>query len=160
MKLIPLTQGQFAKVDDADFEWLNQWKWYAAKTHNGRQWMACRDFKNKTGSKHISMHRLILGLIDPRIEGEHKDGDSLNNQRCNLRPATKSQNQFNTNRSTRNTSGYKGVSFDRPRGKWKAAIKIDGKSKYLGSYGSPQEAADAYRSFAKAVCGEFYRDQS
>jgi len=98
MKKIPLTQGKLALVDDADYKWLNQWKWkvincnytcYAARTiylGGGRK-------NQKSGT--IQMHRLILNA-PINMEGDHKDGNGLNNQRSNLRLATSGQNSQNS----------------------------------------------------------------
>ncbi len=62
MKRIPLTQGQFALVDDEDYDRLNQFKWHAVKAH--RSYYAVRTIKDIDGKcKHIKMHREILGLV-------------------------------------------------------------------------------------------------
>lgn len=114
MKLIKLTQGKFAKVDDVDFNWLNQWSWQA---HTRCGIFYARRAIHKNGkTTTIIMHRLILGLTDPKIYGEHRNGDGLNNQRHNLRTATSSQNQMN-NRTTTGASKYKGVTKNKKR-KW------------------------------------------
>jgi len=73
MKKIPLTQGQFALVDDADFDWLNQWKWTAQKRPTGL-WHAARREGRK---RYVYMHRQILGLTEPRIRTDHQDGNEF-----------------------------------------------------------------------------------
>lgn len=150
-KEILLTQGKVAIVDDADFEWLNQWKWmyhytgYAVRSTYDR-------LTKKKGN--IRMHRTILSA-PPDKDVDHIDGDGLNNQRHNLRLATPSQNLANHKRKKHNTSGYTGVSWDKKRQKWRAYIGIDGKWKYLGRFDSKLAAAKAYDQAAVAYFGPF-----
>lgn len=155
MKKIPLSQGKFALVDDADFEWLNQWNWYANKNHN--TYYAVRSGKLNGKNTLILMHRQILGLTDPKIYGEHWDGDGLNNQRSNLRPATNSENQKNKKSKTNGTSKYLGVSWDKGCRKWVCHINIDGKAKYLGLFTDETQAALKYNEYAKIHHGDFAR---
>lgn len=156
MKLIPLTRGHFAKVDDADFEWLNQWKWYAHVASNTVY--AVRNIKVEKGKWTLLwMHRQILGLTDPEILGEHADGNGLNNTRKNIRPATHSQNQMNRTSKRNSSSGHKGVSWNKPLRKWVSLICIGGKSKHIGCFEKEEDAARAYNQFAKEHHGEYAR---
>jgi hypothetical protein len=91
---------------------------------------------------------------DPVDFIDHKDGVRDNNRFNNLRKATNSQNQANATWST-NTSGLKGVSWEKDRGKWRASITINGKAKNLGRYDSIVEAGRAYRVAAIEAWGEF-----
>ena len=150
MKLISLTQGQFAQVDDDDFEVLNQWKWCAQNTKTG--FYAAR--KDSTGY-YILMHRLILGLTDKSIKGEHIDRNSLNNQRYNLRKATHAQNMSNRRVLTKTSSKYLGVRWFARDKKWYAGITKDNKSMHIGSFDTEIEAALAYNNAAKKLHGEF-----
>ena len=100
MKIITLTQGQVAKVDDADFEWLSQWKWRATYTNSIKSYYAERGFLGK----HILMHRVLLNPNDG-YQVDHIDGDPLNNQRANLEIGTSSQHACNRNRNADNKSG-------------------------------------------------------
>ena len=99
MKKIPLTKGKFALVDDEDFERLSQFKWHYGKGYAAR----------KTNEDYIYMHKEILG-IGKKQEGDHKNGDKLNNQRANLRTCTHAQNMFNRRTQKNNVSGVSGVS--------------------------------------------------
>lgn len=153
MKLIALTRGQVAKVDDSDFEWLNQWKWHANRDPRSGKFYAVRRKGARSDRSSISMHRLLLGITDRKIQGDHRNGDSLDNQRFNLRAATNQQNAFNVGKFRNNTSGFKGVSF--ARGKWHARIQMNGRSKFLGSFDSPVSAAMAYKAAAQQLHGEF-----
>ena len=99
MKLIPLTKGLFAKVDDEDFEYLNQWKWTATfGSHNGDKVYARRNGKKSEGPlwrKTIRMHRQLLGVVgNATVVVDHLDSDGLNNQRSNLEATTVSENNL------------------------------------------------------------------
>lgn len=139
MKLIPLTQGLFAKVDDWWFDFLMQWKWHAAKDED--RFYARRSECNSKGKWiEIQMHRVILNT-PKHLQGEHKDHDGLNNQENNLRNSTQSQNCMN--RKPRGNSKYLGVHIE-TYGTITARISINGKQKYLGSFETEEKAAIAY----------------
>jgi len=72
----------------------------------------------------------------------------------NLRLATNSLNQANAWWST-NTSGFKGVTWQKSRGQWAAKITVNGKDKFLGRFATRVEAAKAYRNAAVEAWGEF-----
>ena len=84
---------------------------------------------------------------------DHVDRNRANNKFSNLREATVSQNQFNSTRA-KNKSGYRGVRPS-PEGKWQAALCVDGKSKFLGSYDTAEKAALRYDQEAIKQGGEF-----
>lgn len=156
MKEIPLTRGQFAIVDDADFEWLNKWKWQAQK--NATTYYAVRtDYsKGKRNPVLIYMHCEILGLIkDSAIEGDHRDRNGLNNQRNNLRLATRSQNCANRAVYKKCSSKYNGVGWHKVTNKWSAYIGKDNEQYHLGIFETEIEAAIAYNKAASELFGEF-----
>jgi len=162
MKLIPLTQGLFAKVDDEDYEWLNQWKWLAKESDKGH-FYACRNPPREKGKNRtmIRMHNLIMGVLEGN-RVDHKDRDGLNNQRNNLRFSTPSQNSANTSvRVNKKSSNYFGVFKMKSYNKtyWKAAIKVNYKQVSLGTYPFTANgevlAAKAYNEAAVKYKGEF-----
>jgi hypothetical protein len=155
MKLIPLTQGKFAQVDDADYDFLMQWKWHADKSPSGNTFYAKRNDKSSGKNKAICMHRLLLGLTAPKIFGEHRDQNGLNNQRDNLREATHSENMRNTKSKKGSSSKYKGVSWVAKRNKWQSNIWLDRKQYPLGHFKLESEAALAYNKKAIELFGEF-----
>ena len=87
---------------------------------------------------------------------DHIDADRSNNTFWNLRLCTPEQNKLNVGRSCRNTSGYKGVSYNKPTGKWKAKIQCDGVDHYLGLHKTPEQAHKAYVKLGKELHGEFF----
>jgi hypothetical protein len=150
MREIPLTRGKVTMVDDADFEWLNQWKWFAHKSPGGH-WYAVRARPN---FRKIWMHRLILDTPDG-LQTDHRNNDGLDNQRHNIRTCSPSQNQHNqTPHKHKGTSVFKGVSLTKERA-WKASIGIGRQTRYLGVFPSEIEAALAYDHIARELFGDF-----
>lgn len=138
MKEIRLSQNKIALVDDGDFNYINQWKWYAENRGYG--------FYARTmiGRKNFYMHRFILDVFEKNIIIDHKDRNPLNNQRDNIRIANTSQNLFNKSAHKDGKSKFLGVCWDSERQKWMAAIGYDNKQHFLGRYNSEIEAAKAY----------------
>lgn len=149
---IPLTQGKVAIVDEEDYKWLSQHKWCAHKEHNG-DWYAIRNIYEHDKQTTIYMHREILRPPE-KMETDHKDGNGLNNQRHNLRAATRSQNAQNR-RKKKGVSRFKGVSWYGRIAKWQVSIRIKNKGVHLGYFSSEIEAAQAYDSVARRCFGEF-----
>lgn len=141
MKLIPLTKGKFAKVDDADFDWLNQWKWNACKAHNGLYYARRYDYSGPR-RKLVLMARLILGVTDPKILTDHEDRDTLNNQRYNLRESNKSLNAINSDR----VEFASGIYFDKNRCTYKA-FKLRPK-RYVGTFHTKEAAQTALENYS------------
>ncbi len=159
MKEIQLTQGKYAMVDDEDYEKLRQYKWGAIQKAGGlwyaRRYVYCGVKKYKQ----IYMHREITSIAEG-ILIDHKDRNGLNNQKDNLRLCTVKQNCWNSRSRENSFSKYKGVSFrleEWLKKRWRAAIEIDGKSKYLGDYLTEEEAAIAYDYAAIRHQREFVR---
>ena len=154
MKRIKLTQGQYALVDDADFIRFGNLKWQAEWNRYTKSFYAKR-VGPRPKRQHISLHREILGLTDPRVKGDHENHDTLNCQRYNLRAATSSQNAMNRKGpQTNSKSGVRGVRFNR-NGRWEANIGIRRKQKYLGSFLTIAAAAAAYKAANRHRFGEF-----
>jgi len=150
-KIITLTQGKEAIVDDVDFDELSKYKWYY-DTYG----YAGRTISRKLGKKNIKMHRVIM-KTPTGMETDHLDGNPLNNQRNNLRICTHSENIKNQKRRADNTSGYRGVSFRSDTGKWGACIWNNNQHYSLGAFENPIDAALAYDEAAKKYHGEFAR---
>ncbi len=155
MKLIELTKGYFAKVDDWRFEELSKHSW-CVTTWKGKIYARRRKpGPVKDGCPDIRMHRQVMGVTDPKIEVDHIDGDTLNCQEGNLRASTRSQNACNRGVDKRSKTGYKGVSAVAGTKKWRAYIVKDCKQKSLGWHDCPIKAARAYDTAATELHGEF-----
>jgi hypothetical protein len=144
MKTIELTKGKVALVDDCDSEYLNQFNWWWFKGY---------------ASSHVKgvgilMHRAIMTPTD-LDHIDHIDGNGCTNTRANLRLVTNSQNSYNQGLRINNTSGYKGVSRDKRRTKWRAYIVLKGKQYGLGVFDCKHAAAAAYNKKALEFYGEF-----
>ena len=140
MRVIHLTQGQVALVDDDDYVRLSQYKWFAHKnrnTHYAERNQLCENGKYKL----VQMHKEVID-VPAGYMCDHIDHDGLNNQRSNLRIVTNRQNC--QNKRMVGTSIYPGVHWSKRTKKWEAKIRIDGRHKYLGRYKNEKDAFNAY----------------
>jgi len=151
MKEIFLTQNKVALVDDKDFDYLNQFKWYAER--KGNTYYAARKIVVNGLKTSIRMHTVILNIKNGLI-CDHIDHNGLNNQRNNIRICTNRQNSMN--KSSSGISKYLGVSPSNIDKKpWRAFIKINGKSTSLGYFKTEKDAAKIYNEAAKEHFKEF-----
>lgn len=149
-KLIPLSKGLHAIVDDEDFEWLSQWKWSAMGGKKGWTHYA-------SGSQGM-MHRLILGLKPhhKRI-ADHINGNGLDNRRCNLRRVTNGQNQRNKGPNKNNTLGIKGVYWHLQKKRFQVQVMHNWKAIYIGRYLTLEKAIKARNQAYKRYHGKYAR---
>jgi len=144
MKVMPLTKGKFAIVDDKDFEWLSQWKWSLAASGNHARRNVTHNGKQKT----IFMHQEILGIKEG-FYTDHINCNGLDNRKENLRFATKSQNSMNRNHKCR------GVYRRKINGRYRVYIRVKGKSKYLGDYATQEDGLKVRREAEKTYYKEY-----
>lgn len=139
MKIIPLTQNKYTKVDDTDFEWLSKWSWCVYWNKYTKSFYALRNGKNKNGKKYpVYMAREILGLTKgDKRQADHINHNTLDNRSSNLRIVTIQQNAWNR----KNAKGY---SWHKPTKKYIAKIKSNGKTIYLGLFHTIGKAHNAY----------------
>ena len=152
MKVIELTKGQVTLVDDDDYKWLCKYKWhlhpkcYAAHTRS----------RAYSKQRIILMHRMIMDAQDDE-QVDHINHDTLDNRRENLRLCTCPENQRNRRKVLKSgvSSIFKGVSWNWWCHKWRARIKINNYTYYLGIFENEQDAALAYDMKAIELFGEF-----
>lgn len=157
---ILLTQGKYAIVDAIDYEWLMQWRWYAERSKRKRcedQWYARTKVTTNGNTIAFRMHQEIAKRSNlPKSQTyDHRDHNGLNNQRENIRPATKSQNAANGRKIKGTTSRFKGVCWFKPTKMWSATIHLNGHKISLGYFHSEHDAGMAYIKSAKKMFGEF-----
>lgn len=137
-----------AKIDKKDVDKVKGYKWclgnhgYAQTTRSG---------------KHIKLHRIILDLTDPLIEGDHKSGDRLDNRRDNLRVCNRCQNTQNARLRRDNTSGAKGVYWSKDSQKWGGKVRVSGRYYFIGYFDDLEEATKAVNQSRLRLHGEFAR---
>lgn len=151
MKLIPLTQGKFAQVDDEDFEWISKWKWFF---HN--KGYAARGAPRNASKKRqlIMMHRVIINT--PKgLDTDHKNRNRLDNTKENLRLATRSENLYNSKVRCDNKLKMKGVY--KKQSKYLSRISENGKRVVIGLFDTPEAAHEAYQDAASRLHGEFFK---
>jgi len=125
-------------VDAADFEWLSAWRWRL--TSRG---YAVRG----EGRRNVYLHRELLGLErGDGLEGDHRNGDPLDNRRENLRVVSHTGNQQNRHYGY-GSSTHRGVCWHKARSKWEAHARLAGKRHYLGLFTDEQQAAAAAARF-------------
>ena len=150
MQQIELTQGQYAIVDDDDYDEINQFNWCFSHGYAVR---AVTISKGKR--KWQRMHRLVTNC-SADMEVDHANHDKLDNRKSNLRVCSRSENNHNQQILTyAKSSVYKGVSFYKRIGKWQAQIKLNNKNKSLGYFTNEIDAAIAYNVAAIELFGEF-----
>lgn len=133
-----------AKIDDEGYNRVLPYSWSK---------MAGKQIHAKTAQGLVNLSNFIM--IDFSSIFDHKDRDFLNNQKENLRKCTQSLNMANRSKYGKYSSKYKGVSFCVRDDCWRAHIKINGKSKSLGTFMTEVGAAKAYNSAASTAFGEF-----
>lgn len=93
----------------------------------------------------------------PAGDLDHINRDKLDNRIANLREASRSENCANIGVPSHNTSGFKGVSYNRMMGKWTAYIRCRGRRYHLGAFATAEAAAAAYDEAAVRLFGRFAR---
>lgn len=148
MRTIKLTKGQEALVDDRDFDELAHYKWHAKWSPGTQSYYAAASIWNPLLKRSITvlMHRQLLGVYERKQHVDHRDHNTLNNCRENLRVTDNRGNQANRKGKATGsyTSTHTGVSWHKSKQKWEVRAWIDGKSRHLGYFDSEAEGAEMY----------------
>jgi len=142
------------------FTWIvNRGGRFRAGTVAG--WLTEKGYiKIRIGGRDYKAHRLAWLYMTgcwPEHEVDHENTIRSDNRWDNLREATGAQNSRNRRKPVTNTSGFKGVSWNKITCQWQAVIHIDGKRVILGQFNSPEDAHQAYVAAASEHYGEFAR---
>lgn len=158
MKLIKLTRGREAIVDDKYYDIVSQMRWHFKPGRNGRGY-AVTTINKRQIFLHVYIVILEFGAIPHGMEVDHiRTLDSLDNRVENLRLATQCQNAQNRGVSKNKKScGYKGVYFrkDKKTKPWFSSIEADRKRYHLGFFWTAEEAAGAYNEASERLHGAF-----
>lgn len=153
MKKIELTQGQYALVDDEDFDYLNQWKWFAHYSTITKSYYAQRNEGKHPNRFVVHMSRVVMNTPDG-MRCDHKDHDTLNNQKYNLRNSTVSQNNMNSRVYKNNKLGEKHI-MKTEYGCYRVQIYKDNKRVVCKDFRTLEDAKQARDNALKIYHGEF-----
>lgn len=142
----------YAIIDLDDIELISKYKW---SYHKGYA-----TTKDKKTRKEIGMHNLIMNVQDREFYVDHiihndEEKRGLDNRKSNLRIVNPTQNVQNSKKSIRNTSGVKGVNWDKKRNKWRVRITIDGKRIELGWFDNKEDAVKVREETENKYWGEY-----
>ena len=146
MILLKITQNKKVILND-EFKYLLENKWCLSANR-----YACR--REKNSGKIILMHREIMKAKKGEYV-DHINGNGLDNRIENLRICTQQENTRNKKKPIHNTSGYKGVCWDKQMKKWRVQIKHKNTNSYIGLFNDLITAAKEYDKKAKEIFGEF-----
>lgn len=153
LRPVPLSQGQWALVDDGDYALVSAHNWVAVNVAG----KGARPIYYARRSDGVYMHAFILGIDgDPSLESLHGPGGTLDNSRKNLRAGTRADNQRDRS-SAGSTSRYKGVSWNFAARKWTSKVSAGDIYRFLGYFDDEVDAASAYDDAAREFHGEFAR---
>lgn len=140
-------KGEPFYFDKEDFDLIYPYCWH--KLESGYLVANCGN------NKSIYLHKLIMGVDDTSTQVDHIKHIKEDNRKSQLRIVTWSQNQMNKSLQQNNTTGYKGVSFDKKTGRYRARIMVNKKNIDLGYFDTAEEASQAYENASDKYHGEY-----
>jgi AP2 domain len=149
-----LTQGQIAYVSPGKWKKVSRHNWIAWWNVKTSSYYAVRNWKKDGKHGTIHLHNVVF-KARPGERADHKSRNTLDCTDKNLRSGTHGQNMCNSGKHKNNTSGYKGVTWNKRAQKWQAQICLNKKHYFLGLFEDPTEAHKAYCAAAIKLHGEF-----
>ena len=136
-KIIYYTKGEAYEVliDAEDVDKVKDYTWNV----DSRLYCYYTKLNKSIARLHRYIHRYIMNAPEGMVV-DHINGDKLDNRKCNLRICTQGENVMNRPKPKNNTSGCKGVNWDKVNQKWKVELKCKGKYIFLGRYENLEEA--------------------
>jgi hypothetical protein len=144
-------------ISACDYDRVMAHKWRKAGFKKGTYFRRSYYDKKNGKKKEIFLHRFLADCQHGKQIVDHISGNTLDNRQENLRICTITENNRNCRMNKKNTSGYKGVHWDKERRKWKAVIKVNRKTILLGRFDDPEKAYEAYVAASKKYHGDFGR---
>jgi hypothetical protein len=139
-------------VDKEDLPLLSR---YYLKMSSDNRYVIAREPMYNGIRKSVTLGRLLLGVTDPKVLVDHRDRNTHNYSKSNLRCCSRSENQSNRVMNVKKTSKYRGVNFDKQLERWKVSIKVNNKKIHGGYFYDEDEAGLAYNELALKYFGEF-----
>ncbi len=136
------------KVDPEDAWILAEGGWNVYVQKWGGAVMRVRNGKTQM------LHRVVLGLTDPRVLVDHINGDPLDCRKSNMRRCKHGENRRNRGEQRNNKTGFKGVRQEKS-GRFRAGVRHEGKRYDCGLFDTAEEAFEAYKKKAAELHGEF-----
>lgn len=160
MPLIPLSNGLVTVVDDEDFEWLSAFKWSAVLGRNGCYYanrgvvLLREDGTRRKFSRQMQRDILDPEMLLPRsVKADHRDGDTLNNRRSNLRLASDALSNANRKLFRNNTTGHRNVCWDKEKGRYRVRVGHNGTKLWGGYFAAFEDACRAADELAVRLRG-------
>jgi hypothetical protein len=147
--------GYNVLIDDEDHERIKSVKWHCFGNKD-RPYFGNTVNLGKGKYTAILLHREIMNA-SPGTHIDHISGNTLDNRKQNLRICSRAENNCNLKRRVDNTSGYKGVSFDKKKNKWASYISKNKRHHFLGYFDTQESAYIAYCEASKKYHGEYGR---
>lgn len=141
---IYVSQGRSFLIDTDQLEKVMQYSWHV--TTKGYIRTSSRKLKR------IALHKFLM-KTDEQID--HINRDKTDNRLANLRVCTTRENNFNRRGWSKSKTGFKGVTYDNRKKKYKARIGIDNKRIHIGYFDTAEEASRAYNEMAEKLYGEY-----
>jgi hypothetical protein len=158
--LVELSNGQWTKIDVEDWDRIKKFKWYAVYSKKMKSFYARTTIYPETGKRSLFMHREVMWVSDPKIQIDHIYHDTLDNRKSKLRVATNSQNRMNSKVSSKNTSGYTGISgTDKGSGNlyWTVSHRVNGK-RYCKHFPRTDLGLQQAIAFRKEMVEKYYKE--
>ncbi|AFM40318.1 AP2 domain-containing protein [Desulfosporosinus acidiphilus SJ4] len=145
--VMTFSNGTELLIDSEEGKRVKSYNWFL--NEKGYAWA-------KINGQRIRLHRFLINA-PADLQVDHINNIKVDNRKSNLRLATNKENRRNEGLRKSNSTGAKGVNFDKRRKKYRAYITVDGRYIHLGYYSTIEKASIAYDHSAEQYFDEFAR---